>query len=279
MKSLPVVIALLALMTSTGSAQRTTPADASGLVRITAADGDVSVRAGTAAEVRVDVRDRNSERGLRLERRNGEVLVDVYDSRDIVVFVPAGSRVDVRTSNGDVSIGDVTGTVAVETLSGDITVNGTPASVAIESISGDVTVSGPVANVRVGTVSGDVALPRATGTIDASSTSGDVDIMSDGVRNGQFGSTSGTVSFSGTVIADALLNFTTSSGEINLEVARDISADFDIENVTGRIRSDIGPDPRRNRWTGGESLRFTNGRGGARIVIRNVSGEVYVTVR
>jgi len=279
MKSLPVVIALLALMTSTGSAQRTTPADASGLVRITAADGDVSVRAGTAAEVRVDVRDRNSERGLRLERRNGEVLVDVYDSRDIVVFVPAGSRVDVRTSNGDVSIGDVTGTVAVETLSGDITVNGTPASVAIESISGDVTVSGPVANVRVGTVSGDVALPRATGTIDASSTSGDVDIMSDGVRNGQFGSTSGTVSFSGTVIADALLNFTTSSGEINLEVARDISADFDIENVTGRIRSDIGPDPRRNRWTGGESLRFTNGRGGARIVVRNVSGEVYVTVR
>jgi DUF4097 and DUF4098 domain-containing protein YvlB len=279
MKSLPLVIVLTAVMTSAATAQRTTPADAAGLVRITAAEGDVRVRAGTAAEVRVDDRDGNRERGLRLERRNGEVLVDVYDDRDIVVYVPAGSRVDIRVSNGDVDVGDVTGTVAVESLSGDITINGTPASVNVESISGDVSVTGPVANVSIGTVSGDVFLMRATGTIDANSTSGDVDIMSDGVRSGKFGSTSGTVVHRGTVAADALLNFTTASGEINLEVTSDISADFDIENVTGRISSDIGPEPRRNRWTGGESLRFTNGRGGARIVVRNVSGEVYVTVR
>jgi DUF4097 and DUF4098 domain-containing protein YvlB len=206
-------------------------------------------------------------------------MVDVYDDRDIVVFVPPGSRVDVRTSTGDVSVDDVSGTVAAETLSGDIVINGAPASVAIESISGDVTVSGPVANVRIGTVSGDVGLPRATGTINASSTSGDVDIRSDGVRSGQFESTSGTVTYSGTIMADALLNFTTASGEISLDVTRDINADFDIDNVTGRISSDIGPEPRRNRWTGGESLRFTNGRGGARIVVRNVSGEVYIAVR
>jgi hypothetical protein len=279
MRSLLIVGTLLAVLTSAASAQRSTPADASGLVRINAADGNVRVRAGTGAEVRVDERDRNSERGLRLERRNGEVMVDVYDDRDIVVFVPAGSRVDVRTSTGDVSIDDVSGTVAAETLSGDIVINGAPASVAIESISGDVTVGGPVANVRIGTVSGDVGLPRATGTINASSTSGDVDIRSDGVRSGQFGSTSGTVTYSGTIMADALLNFTTASGEISLDVTRDINADFDIENVTGRISSDIGPEPRRNRWTGGESLRFTNGRGGARIVVRNVSGEVYIAVR
>lgn len=279
MRSLLIVGTLLAVLTSAASAQRSTPADASGLVRINAADGNVRVRAGTGAEVRVDERDRNSERGLRLERRNGEVMVDVYDDRDIVVFVPAGSRVDVRTSTGDVSVDDVSGTVAAETLSGDIVINGAPASVAIESISGDVTVSGPVANVRIGTVSGDVGLPRATGTINASSTSGDVDIRSDGVRSGQFGSTSGTVTYSGTIMADALLNFTTASGEISLDVTRDINADFDIDNVTGRISSDIGPEPRRNRWTGGESLRFTNGRGGARIVVRNVSGEVYIAVR
>jgi hypothetical protein len=279
MRPLLIVGTLLAVLTSAASAQRSTPADASGLVRITAADGNVRVRAGTGAEVRVDERDRNSERGLRLERRNGEVMVDVYDDRDIVVFVPPGSRVDVRTSTGDVSVDDVSGTVAAETLSGDIVINGAPASVAIESISGDVTVGGPVANVRIGTVSGDVGLPRATGTINASSTSGDVDIRSDGVRSGQFGSTSGTVTYSGTIMADALLNFTTASGEISLDVTRDINADFDIDNVTGRISSDIGPEPRRNRWTGGESLRFTNGRGGARIVVRNVSGEVYIAVR
>jgi DUF4097 and DUF4098 domain-containing protein YvlB len=279
MKSYYVVIALLAVMTSAAAAQRTSPAATTGLVRITAADGDVRVRAGTAAEVRVDERERSRERGLRLERHNGEVLVDVFDDRDIVVLVPAGSRVDVRTRNGDVDISGITGTVAVETLSGDIVIDDTPASVAVESISGDVTVRGLVTNVRVATVSGDVDLARATGTIDASSTSGDLDIVSEGVRSGKFGSTSGTVAYRGTVVADALLNFTTSSGEINLEVTRDVNADFDIENVTGRIRSDVGPDPRRNRYTGGESLRFTNGRGGARIVVRNVSGEVYIMVR
>jgi DUF4097 and DUF4098 domain-containing protein YvlB len=281
MKIIVIAGALLAATAANCAAQDrlTLPADGSGLVRIVAASGDVRIRGTSGAEVRVVDLDGGPARGLRLRQRDGGVDVDVFDGRDIEVRVPGGSRVDVRARNGDVEVEDVRGTVFVETMSGDVDVVGTPASVTVESISGDIRVAGPVQNLRLVTVSGDIELPRASGSVNVSSTSGDIEIVSEGVSSGEFNSTSGDVRFGGAIRGDALLHFSTASGRVELAVARNVSADFDIDNVTGRIRSDLGPDPRRNRYTGGENVRFTNGSGEARIVVSSVSGEVYIVVR
>lgn len=257
----------------------TAPADPDGHVRIVTGDGDVRIRAASGGEVRVTDLEGGPERGIRVQRRDGAVQVDVYDDREIAVTVPPGSRLDVRTRSGDVSVSGVAGAFFAETMNGDVVVGDSPASVAFSSISGSITVEGAVDTVRVSTVSGDVELPRAAGFLDITSTSGDLDIVSEGVVNGDFDSTSGVLFFRGAVPPDARLQFTTASGRVDLEVPRDIDADFDLSNVTGRIRSDLGPDPTRNRHTGGETLRFTNGNGAASIVVRNVSGEVYVMVR
>lgn len=280
-KSFALAVLLLGTPSADAWAQErfTTAADAGGIVRITAADGDVRIRAHTAAQVRVIDLDGGDDQGIRVGRDGAEVDVDIFDDRDVEVLVPPGSRLDIRTRNGDVDVDGVRGSIAVETLSGDMGIYGTPASVTIESISGDVRVDGPVPTLRLNTVSGDIELPRATGNVDVTSTSGDIDVGGSGLHSGDFSATSGTIRFRADISADAVLEFSSASGTIDLQVPRDVRADFDIENVTGRIRSDIGPEPRRNRYTGGESLRFTHGGGGARIVIQNVSGEVYVVVR
>lgn len=273
---------LLAMTPCVAQAQDpfTTTADATGIVRIIAADGDIRIRPSDGAQVRlIDLDREEDDRGMRLRRNNGEVQVDVFDDRDVEVRVPAGSRLDIRTRNGDIDIDGVRGSISLETLSGDMRVGGTPSSVTVESISGDITVDGSVETLRLSTVSGDIDLPRATGSVNANTTSGDVTIVSAGVRSGEISSTSGEVRYRGTIPRDAVLEFTSASGDIELEVGRDVAADFDIENVTGRIRNDIGPEPRRNRWTNGEALTFTNGGGGARITIQNVSGVVYLVAR
>lgn len=280
-KSFALTVLLLGTLSADawGQERFTTAAEAAGIVRITAADGDVRIRPHSTLQVRVIYLDGGDERGVRVRRDGAEVDVDIYDDHDVEVLVPPGSRLDIRTRNGDVDVDGVRGSIAVETLAGDMAIYGTPASVTIESISGDVRVDGPVPTVRMNIVSGDIELPRATGNVDVSSTSGDIDVGGSGLRSGDFSSTSGTIRYRADIGADAVLEFSSASGSIDLQVPRDVRADFDIENVTGRIRSDIGPEPRRNRYTGGESLRFTNGGGGARIMIQNVSGEVYVLVR
>lgn len=261
-----------------GQEPLTTPADPNGIVRVVAV-GDVRVRANSSNEVRViDLDDRN-ERGLRLRRDGAQVEVDIYDDRDVEILVPADSRLDIRNSGGDIDIAGVRGSVAIETANGDMVVRDSPSSVTMESISGDARVTGPVQTVRINSVSGDIELPDAAGTLDVTSTSGDIDVGGSGIRSGDFTSTSGTIRFSADIRPDAVLEFTSASGTIELHVPADVAADFDIENITGRVRNDIGPDPRRNRYTGGESLRFTNGGGGARVVVRNVSGGVYLLVR
>ena len=280
MKDSYAVTALLLLAGAAGAeAQRSTPADPSGLVRVVAVSGEVTVRDGTSAEVRVIDRDGDSRRDIDLERRNGEVHIRVHDDRDVEVVVPRQSRVDVLTREGDIQVFGIRGTLYAETLSGDIMVEGALTSVNIESISGDILVDGTTPNIRVSTVSGDVRIDRATGAIKASTTSGDLDITAADAASCELANTSGDVMFSGTLAADAVLDVTNSSGDVILELPDDIDADFDIDSMNGEIRNDLGPGPTRNRWTGGESLRFTNGRGGARIVVRNVGGEIMLEVR
>lgn len=281
MKTIAIAATLLAATAATTAAQqpRAMAAGASGLVRVVASNGDVRIRGGSGTEVRIIDLDGGDDRGLRLRQRDGGIDVDIFDGRDVEVQVPAGSRIDARAHSGDIDIEDVRGTVYAETMSGDIVVLGSPSSVTVETISGDIRVEGAVPTLRLVSVSGDIEVPRATGAVDISTTSGDLDITSEGVTSGDMSSTSGDVRFSGRIPTDAVLEFSTASGRVDLTVERSVSADFDLDNVTGRIRSDLGPDPDRNRYTGGESLRFTNGRGDARITARSVSGEIYVVVR
>jgi DUF4097 and DUF4098 domain-containing protein YvlB len=278
-----VVLAAMALLATApceAQERRTVPVNASALVRVHALDGDVRIRGESRSDVQVIDLERDSRRnGVRVSGSGDEITVEAEGRRDVEVRVPTGTRIQARARSGDIIISGVAGSVAVETMGGDVVIDGSPATFTAETLNGDVRVLGDVQTVRIASVSGDIQIPRATGSIEATTTSGDVEITSRNVSSGSFESTSGDVVFDGDVAPDALLRFRSSSGDILLTVSSSVNADFDLDSVVGDLRSDLGPRPERSRYTGGASSRFTAGNGGARIIVRNVSGDIRVRTR
>lgn len=123
------------------------------------------------------------------------------------------------------------------------------------SVSGDVSVSGAEGDLRVSSVSGDVRLdaPRAS-RVRASSVSGDVDVR---IRE---------------LTGAGTLSFTSVSGNVEIELPKNVDADVTMRTVSGSMESDfpLVLNGRVNR----RSFEARIGKGGRELELRTVSGDV-----
>jgi hypothetical protein len=95
----------------------------------------------------------------------------------IVIRVPAGTAVDVRSGSGDVTADGLTGAVKLETGSGDVNATGLTGDSDLNTSSGDVNVRALRGTTTLRTGSGDVnAENLATRDITADTASGDVEL-------------------------------------------------------------------------------------------------------
>ena len=63
------------------------------------------------------------------------------------------------------------------------------------------------------------------------------------------------------------------NGDVDIKFSGEVSARFDIETFNGRIRNCFGPEPvRTSEYAPGRELRFTEGGGEGRVVIRTLNG-------
>ncbi len=265
---------LLGAAPDTG-AQTRTEAPQGGTVAVRATDGTVRVVGWSRGEVSATTaRDDDEDARVRVVREHGVTAVRARGGGWMVVHVPAGSRVVVKTRGGDIRVEGVTGALDLESTSGDFRVVGSPRMVSVEGLSGDVDVTGSTETLRVRTVSGDVRVPRARGFVEASSVSGDVQVTGHGLRRATLRSTSGKAVFSGSVPRDGSLHLESTSGIVELRVPAGIAADFDLSSLGGgQIESALGPRPTRQESSPGVStLRFSSGSGGAEITARTVTG-------
>jgi DUF4097 and DUF4098 domain-containing protein YvlB len=170
---------------------------------------------------------------------------------------------------------DCEGSVDLESTSGSSRVSGNPRLVDIEGISGSIQILGRPGRAFLATVSGEIRVPHAAGDVTAETASGSINVIGEGLRNGEFSTASGQIVFSGSAARDAVLHFDSASGEVELRIATDFPATFDLSTVSGNISNDFGPRPNRQRYGAGMDLRFSNGSGaGARIRASSVSGTV-----
>ena len=261
---------------------------AQAVTRAVNADATITIRAHNG-DVRVEGWDRNQVevqgRASQMDdiRFSGDAATLRIDARDhrgpISVRVPAGARLDMRTENGSLTLAGITGAVRFESLSGGAEIEGTPRSIDIETVSGGVELLQTAHDVRINTISGGVRIGAASGTVDISTASGGVDLVSRGLTRAKISTASGTIRYSGTYPENARVELESASGITEIIVPRRVSAVFDLETVTGRVFSDLGPSPRRDRYTNGDSLHFTEGGGAARIEASNVSGTIRLTVQ
>jgi hypothetical protein len=123
------------------------------------------------------------------------------------------------------------------------------------SVSGNVSVAGAQGNVRANSVSGDVRLERLrVSSLRVQSVSGEV-----------------TASIE-SLIGDGSLSFKTVSGDVTLELPRNLDADLSMTTVSGNIDSDFEMTLGGRRSRRGIEARI--GRGGRDLDVSTVSGDL-----
>ena len=192
----------------------------------------------------------------------------------LLVRVPRGARVWLKTGSADVTVSEVTGGVDVNVVGGSITVRGNPRELRAESMDGAVTVDGTPQWMRVKTATGDIAL-KGGEDIGASTISGTIEARGGQAERVKLESTTGAIRFALGLSRGASVEMETHSGAIDVQLSRKLYPEVDAATVTGAIDnawSNIKPVPGREGR--GMSLAAGGGQMGGRVVLRSFKGRI-----
>lgn len=262
--------------------------------RAASADGMVEIE-NIAGTIRVEAWDRN-EVSLHAELGRGIERVDFEGSgsttsirvvyprngrnsggAELVIRVPAGSRIHAEGVSADVTVQNVRGDVEASSVSGNVIVSGGSRAVKAESVSGNVDITAPTNDVRAGSVSGNVELEGATGFIEAETTSGNIVVTGSNASTVSLHSVSGRVAYRGSLTRSGSVNIESFSGTVDFAVPGNTVGDFEATTFSGGISNDFNNErPRTERRGPGSELEFSTGDNGAQIELNSFSGTIRI---
>ena len=185
---------------------------------------------------------------------------------DITITAPKDAEVDVETVSADVRGRGEFGSVRAQTVAGDISFQDVTEDGEFKSVSGDLELETARRLGRVQTISGDVNIRSANGQLVGKTVSGDIRIGSLG-NGAQLTSISGDVNIA--VASSGELNIKTTSGDIEIGVARGLNVWLDISSLSGDTnsyleagdeqRGDIALEIRASTLSGDATLRTALG--------------------
>jgi DUF4097 and DUF4098 domain-containing protein YvlB len=264
-----------------------TAADPAGMVEISNTAGSVSVTGWDRNEVEI-----TGELGKgteRLDFTKGDKVTRIkvvlpnrshdVDETNLVVKVPKGSSLALNTVSADIVIQSVHGAQRLQSVSGDVRTQASGEDVECRTVSGDVTIqgSGQKGLVSITTVSGDATATQVAGEINGNTVSGNFSIAAGQAMRSRLRSTSGDLSLSGQLAADARVDIESISGDVRLDLTGPAVAEFDVSSFNGEIRNCFGPKPvRTDEYAPGREWRYTEGAGTARVRIKTLNGDVGV---
>jgi DUF4097 and DUF4098 domain-containing protein YvlB len=199
------------------------------------------------------------------------------ESTSLVVKVPAASSLFVNTVSADVRSHGVRGSQRLQAVSGDIDTEAAAEDVECKTVSGNVVVNGTGQRglLTVTTVSGDATLARVAGEVNGNTVSGNFAISAGDTSRSRLRSTSGDIGLKGRLDADARIDFESISGDVRLDLAPPVGAEFEVTSFNGEIRNCFGPKPvRTSEYAPGTELRFKEGQGSARVRIKTLNGDI-----
>ena len=265
--------------------EKTLDAAPDGHVDISNIAGEVTVRGWSRNEVEVTGTLGKNVEELIFERDGDKVTIKVKVPKrmgrgiesDLHISVPEGSSIDVGAVSADIDVTDVRGEQRLHTVSGDVNTESSGSDVSAESVSGDVEVNGDKsdAETNASTVSGDVTMFRVAGSVSGESVSGDVVIDEGSFSRVELSTVNGELVFQAELRKGGKLSAETVNGDVDVELAGEVSARIDISTFNGRIRNCFGPEAQRSsKYAPGWSLNFTEGDGDGRIDISTMNGGV-----
>jgi DUF4097 and DUF4098 domain-containing protein YvlB len=259
--------------------------DRRGLVSLTIGSGDIVVTAWSRDQVRVHATSESG--GVRLDATNSRVSVELSrgghgDSR-FEVTVPVGVRIVARAQSGDISISGTQGEVDARSQSGDIKVDDVANRLDIGTLSGDIEAQTVSGDVQIKSVSGDIRLTEFKGDFEGETVSGSIELHNAVGRYIRSHTTSGDLSYEGSIDPSGRYELSAHSGDIRLSIPSNASAQLSVSTWSGTLDSDfpITLRPGEHGIGTGQAKRFTFdiGGGAARISAETFSGDITISSR
>ena len=195
---------------------------------------------------------------------------------DLEVHVPQGATLDIEAVSASIEISGVNGPIEAASVSGSVAVAGGSSDIEVESVSGGVTVTGGSGSIAAESVSGQVVLNGVAGDLEAQTVSGEIRIDAGTVDDVDIESVAGGVYFKGQ-LGNGSLDVESHSGNVEILLPADVSAEFEMESFSGRIESDFGPPARHSDgYEPGSSTEFRIGMGEAEVSVQTFSGNIMV---
>ena len=254
-----------------------------GTVELQLIGGEIIVTGWSRDQVRVRATSERSE--LRMDASGSYLNLGLRsgasrsgDTR-FEVSVPVGTKVRANTTSGDIRISGSRGEVEARTQRGDIVVEDAGANADITAFSGDVDVTNVAGNLRVDVLSGDVQVRGVSGDIEVKTVSGEIDVRDARSRLVRVNSTSGDITYDGTIDAAGRYELETHSGDVDLTLPANVNATLTVSTYSGGIESDFPLTLLPGSQGDSKRFNFTLGRGGPRITATSFSGDINLRSR
>ena len=261
---------------SAGPVDEKTAASSSGSVQIVTVATDVEVLGTKKKEVSVSG-DIVSGAKLELGSTKSSTVIEIKPPKghsegkgSIVVRVPEGSDVHVKTVAGHLRMSAVTGPAELESVSGNVTVDGSPKELSAVSVSGSLFVASASKRTFAKSVSGKVHVSGSRGKLEASSVSGRLEIDNAKVSKAQLATVSGSITFAGALLDDGPHEIKSHAGKITLKLPPKQPVVIEASSFSGTIRDRIGDERARGK------TRISIGKGGPRVKVRSFSGGIVI---
>lgn len=253
-----------------------------GTVVLTAGQGDIHVTGSSANQLHVHAT--SDGNNIRFDATGSRATLEISsgmggtDSR-FDVTVPVGTRVEVRTQSGDISVRGTKGEVEAHSTNGDMRIDDVTGHLDVNSISGGLEGGNIAGDVALSMISGDVQLTDIKGDVEVGTVSGDITLEYVTSKSIRVRTTSGDVRYEGTIDPTGRYEFTAHSGDVGLSIPRDASAELSVRTWSGTFDSEFPVTLKpgdHGIGAGTKSFTFNIGHGDARISAETFSGDITI---
>jgi DUF4097 and DUF4098 domain-containing protein YvlB len=240
----------------------------------------VAVLESSKDELEFEATDRHVH--IEVDRPQGKYGHSDTDDAILTIRVPKGARLIIDTVSADIDVSGVRGEQSLESVSGEVQTQAFDAPISTSAVSGDVTISGNggKALVKTENVSGSATVTGIRGSYEGEVVSGSINATVAAAELLNVNTVSGDIVVHAELVPTARVAMESVSGTIELVVKPPVNADFDIESFSGNIENCFGQKARdTSKYTPGSELDFTQGKGGARVELQTLSGEISICDR
>jgi hypothetical protein len=273
-------------------------------LKVSTAGGDIHVMTSTDSVVKVvakehiragseaDADELLKKLNLKIENDGNEVVATAeYENPmgfhfgswppvqvDFEVTVPADASANLKTSGGDVVVGNIGGTLKAHTSGGDVKLGSIGGEIDASTSGGNVVLEEGRSSVRLSTSGGNVSVDRISGSAVLKTSGGDIKIdLVGGTLDAETSGGDVKAGFVGALKGDCTLS--TSGGEVKAIVGKDVGFHLDAATSGGEVEAqgvtitiDSGGIGRSNLAGnvngGGPLLRMRSSGGNIKVVLR-----------